>query len=180
MLRVVKASLALPVLLGGLFLGGEAALGAASPSGGTIQLWVTPTNNGNGGGKVLITGVVGDYGIGQNVNSSGQPSKKGSYKKLLLKKGTILVNVTQFGTAQNNVNPPINNSNCSTTFNVSAPIQIVSGTGAYAGITGTVNLTAQFGAVLPKTKSGSCNTSNNSNPLNQYTSITGSGTVSFS
>jgi hypothetical protein len=179
MLRVTKAAVALPVLLGGLFLGGEAAFGA-SPSGGTIQVWVTPTNNGNGGGKVLITGVVGDYGIGQNVNSSGQPSKKGSYKKLLLKKGTILVNVTQYGTAQNNVNPPINNSNCSTTFTVTAPIQIVSGTGAYAGITGTVNLTGQFGAVLPKTKSGSCNTSNNSNPLNQYISVTGSGTVSFS
>jgi hypothetical protein len=176
--RVVKAGLALSALLAGLFLGGAAAFGQ-SPSGGTIQIWVTPSNTGNGGGKVLITGVVGDYGPAQNVNSSGQPSKKGSYKRLLLKKGTILVNVTQFGTAQTNVNPPINNSNCSTTFTVSAPVQIVSGTEAYAGITGTVNLTAQYGAVLPKTKSGSCNTSNNSNPPDQYTSIIGSGTVSF-
>jgi hypothetical protein len=178
-LRVVKAGLALPVLLGGLFFGGEAAFGA-SPSGGTIQVWVTPTNNGNGGGKVLITGVVGDYGKGQNVNSSGQPSKNGSYTKLLLKKGTILVNTTQFNAAENNVNPPINNSNCSVTFSVSAPIPVVSGTGAYAGITGTVNMTGQFGAVLPKTKSGSCNMSNNSNPLDQYITVSGSGTVSFS
>ena len=178
MLRVVKAGLALPVLLGGLFLGAASALGA-SPSGGTIQVWVTPTGNGNGGGKVLITGVVGDYGKGQKVNSAGQPSKGGSYTKLLLKKGTILVNTTQFNTAQNNANPPINNSNCSVTFTTTAPIPVVSGTGAYVGITGSINMTGQFGAVLPKTKSGSCNTSNNSNSLDQYISVVGSGTVSF-
>src|ERR1039457_2726694 len=103
MLRVVKAALALPVLLGGLFLGGASALGA-SPSGGAVQVWVTPSNNGNGGGKVLITGVVGDYGTSQKSNSSGQPSKNGTYRKLLLKKGTILVNSTQFNAGLNNTN----------------------------------------------------------------------------
>jgi len=176
--RVVKAALALPVLLGGLSLGGAAALGA-SPSGGAVQVWVTPTNTGSGG-KVLITGVVGDFGTSQKANSSGQPSKNGNYQKLLLKKGTILVNSTQFNAGLNNTNPPLNNTNCSTTFTFSAPVPIVSGTGAYMGITGSFNLTAQFGAILPKTKSGSCNASNNANPVAQYTSVIGSGTVSFS
>jgi hypothetical protein len=178
MVRIVKATLALPVLLAGLFLGGAAAF-AQSPSGGAIQVWVTPTNTGSGG-KVLITGVVGDYGTSQKANSSGQPSKNGNYQKLLLKKGTILVNSTQFNAGLNNTNPPLNNTNCSTTFTFSAPVPIVSGTGAYVGITGSISLNAQFGAILPKTKSGSCNASNNSNPVAQYTSVIGSGTVSFS
>ncbi len=177
MIRVVKAALALPVLLAGLFLGGVAAF-AQSPSSGAIQVWVTPGNNGSGG-KVLITGVVGDYGASQKSNSSGQPNKNGNYQKLLLKKGTILVNITQFNQGLNNANTPLNKTNCSTTFNVSAPVQFVSGTGAYVGITGSFNLDAQFGAILPQTKSGSCNTSNNSNPVSQYASIIGSGTVSF-
>jgi hypothetical protein len=178
MIRVVKATLALPVLLSGLLLGGAAAF-AQSPSGGAVQVWVTPTNTGSGG-KVLITGAVGDYGTSQKSNSSGQPSKNGGYQKLLLKKGAILVNSTQFNAELNSTNPPLNNTNCSTTFNFSAPIPIVSGTGAYVGITGSFTLTAQFGAIVPKTKSGSCNTSNNANPVAQYTSIIGSGTVSFS
>jgi len=176
-MRIVKALLALPVFLAGLFLGGAAAF-AQSPSSGAIQVWVTPTNTGSGG-KVLITGVVGDYGTSQKSNSSGQPSKNGNYQKLLLKKGTILVNITQFNQGLNNANTPLNKTNCSTTFAVSAPVQFVSGTGAYVGITGSFTLNAQFGAILPKTKSGSCNTSNNSNPVTQYTSIIGSGTVSF-
>ena len=41
--RFMKAGLAAPVLLGGLFLGGVAALGA-SPSEGTMQVWGTPAN----------------------------------------------------------------------------------------------------------------------------------------
>ena len=87
MLRVIKAAVALPVLLGGLLLGGVAALGA-SPSGGAIQVWGTPANG--GGGPVLVTGAVGDSGKSTNANSSGAPTKKGTYKLLNLKKGTIL------------------------------------------------------------------------------------------
>jgi hypothetical protein len=138
---------------------------------------VTPSNTGNGGGKVLITGAIGDYGTGQNVNSSGKPNSKGLYKNLRLKHGTILANLTQFTAAENNINPPINTSNCSTFATFSAPVEIVSGTKAYAGITGTVNLSAQLALILPKTKSGSCNT--NGNPIAQYGSVAGTGTVSF-
>ncbi len=158
-------------------MGTTAAFGK-SPSGGAVQVWVTPSPTGNGG-KVLITGAVADYGTGQTVNSSGKPDGNGNYKNLLLKKGTILVNSKKFNAAQNNANPPINKSNCSAVVKVSEPITFVSGTGAYGGISGTVNLTSRYAVILPKTSSGSCNASNSAQPLAQFGVVTGSGNVSF-
>ncbi len=169
MTRTWKVATACSVLFLGLTFGSAAAFAQSSTSGGNIQVWITPSLTGNGGGKILITGAIADYGITKG-NKTG---------KAVLKKGTITVNLKQFNTATNNVNPTINPSNCSTSFSASAPVPIVSGTGAYAGITGSFTLTAQFAFILPKTKSGSCNTSNSANPLSQYGSVSGTGTVSL-
>ena len=168
MTRVLKAAIACFVLMGGLTLASAAASAQSSSSGGSIQVWLTPSLTGNGG-KILITGAIADYGLTKG-KKSGQA---------VLKKGTIKVNLKQFNAATNAVNPTINPSNCSTSFTASAPVPIVSGTGAYAGITGSFTLTAQYAFILPKTKSGSCNTSNNANPISQYGSVSGSGTVSL-
>ena len=168
MTRVLKAAIACFVLMGGLTLASAAASAQSSSSGGSIQVWLTPSLSGNGG-KILITGAIADYGVTKG-KKSGQA---------VLKKGTIKVNLKQFNAATNAVNPTINPSNCSTSFTASAPVPIVSGTGAYAGITGSFTLTAQYAFILPKTKSGSCNTSNNANPISQYGSVSGSGTVSL-
>jgi hypothetical protein len=172
----MKAGLAAPVLLGGLFVGGAAAIGA-SPSGGTIQVWGTPANN--GGGAVLVTGAVGDSGHSGNTNSSGTPSKKGTYTLLTLKKGTILLNTTQLLQATNNNSTPptsMNSTTCSATFVVTDPVPVVSGTKAYAGVSGTINVTVSFAFIVPM-KNGKCNF--NANPIGQYGSILGSGSVSF-
>jgi hypothetical protein len=168
MTRVLKVAIACFVLMGGLTLASAAASAQSSSSGGSIQVWLTPSLTGNGG-KILITGAIADYGVTKG-KKSGQA---------VLKKGTIKVNLKQFNAATNAVNPTINPSNCSTSFTASAPVPIVSGTGAYAGITGSFTLTAQYAFILPKTKSGSCNTSNNANPISQYGSVSGSGTVSL-
>lgn len=178
MLRVIKAAVALPVLLGGLFLGGMSALGA-SPSGGAIQVWGTPTNG--GGGPVVLTGAIGDSGTSANANSSGTPSKNGTFKLLKLKKGTILLNTTQLNKENNANTPPttFNSTTCSGTFVVTAPVPVVGGSKAYAGITGTVTVSVTFAIVLPLTK-GKCNMNTNANPIAMYGSVSGSGTVSFS
>ncbi len=168
MTRFLKAAIACFVLMGGLTLASAAASAQSSSSGGSIQVWLTPSLTGNGG-KILITGAIADYGLTKG-KKSGQA---------VLKKGTIKVNLKQFNAATNAVNPTINPLNCSTSFTASAPVPIVSGTGAYAGITGSFTLTAQYAFILPKTKSGSCNTSNNANPISQYGSVSGSGTVSL-
>jgi hypothetical protein len=169
------------VMLGGVLFGATAAFGASAPMmGGAIQVWVTPSPSGNGGGKVMVTGALADYGTGQNENAAGKADTKGTYKRLLLKHGTVLINGTKFATANNNANPTMyNKSDCSAVVDVSAPAAIVSGTGAYAGITGSVTLTARFAFILPKTKKGTCNESNSATPLDQYGVVTGSGAVKF-
>lgn len=168
------------VMLGGVLFAAHAALGASAPlMGGAIQFWVTPSQTGNGG-HVLVTGVIGDYGKAQNATAAGKPiSRKSPYKELVLKNGTILINLAKYDKAQNNANPTMyNKANCSAYLIVSAPAAIMSGTGAYKGITGTVTLHAENAVLLPKTKKGSCN--ENANPLNNYVAINGAGTVKFS
>lgn len=168
--RALQAAISCCVVTIGLTVQTAAASAQSSPSSGAIQVWVNPSLTGNGGGKILITGAIGDYGVTKKVKGANTA---------VLKKGTITVNLKQFNAAGNNANPTINPTNCSGSFTYSAPVPIVSGTGAYTGITGSFTLTGQYAFVLPKTKSGSCNTSNNANPLNQYASVSGTGSVSL-
>ena len=175
-MRAARAALGVAVL-GTLLIGGASAVGAAVPAGGKIEIWGTPANN--GGGAVVLTGAIGDSGKSANANSSGQPSKKGTFKLLTLKRGTILINTTQLGKdLTTNKTPPTtqNSTTCSATFVVTAPVPIVSGTGMYAGISGSANITVTFAIVGPM-KNGKCNTK--ANPIAQYGSIAGTGTVTF-
>jgi hypothetical protein len=172
---MVKVGIAAVTLPAGMLVGGAAAFGQ-SP-GGAVQVWGTPSNG--GGGPVVVTGAVGDSGQSASVNASGTPNKNGTYKLLTLKKGTILLNTTQLNKDANNNNAPptsINSTTCSATFVFTDPVPVVSGTKAYAGISGSINITVSFAIITPM-KSGKCNM--NANPIAQYGSISGSGTVSF-
>jgi hypothetical protein len=174
--RMVKVGIAAVTLPAGMLVGGAAAFGQ-SP-GGAVQVWGTPSNG--GGGPVVVTGAVGDSGQSASVNASGTPNQNGTFKLLTLKKGTILLNGTQLNAATNDPNTPptsMNSTNCSATFVVTEPVPVVSGTKAYAGISGSVNITVSFAFIEPM-KNGKCNF--NANPIAPYGSIAGSGTVSFS
>lgn len=180
MLRVAKTALGAAVL-GSLLLGGASAVGAATPVGGTVKVFVTPSNTGKGGGTVLLTGAVGDNGKGVKTNSAGKPDTKGTFNQLVLKKGSILVDLTQLHAATNSAQPTdFNTSTCSGSLVVTAPVPIVSGTKAYAGITGSLTVTETFAFIGPLTKSGQCDTSDNAQPVAQWGTATGSGTVNFS
>lgn len=180
MLRLAKTAFGV-VVLGSLLVGGSPALAATTPAGGTIKVWSTPSTSGNGG-TIVITGVVGDYGKTAKVNTSGKADKKGTYTKFFLKYGTILVDSSAVQTAIQKVAAPpadLNDVTCSGSAVATADVPIVSGTKAYAGITGSVSVSIDFALVLPLTK-GKCDLNTNANPVAQYGSITGSGTVSFS
>ncbi len=185
MSRIITATVGATAILGSLALGASPAL-AQSPTGGTIKVWVTAnaTGSGNKPNPIVITGAIADYGTGQNVNSSGKPAANTQRVKLTLKKGTFTVDTSQLNAAFNNANPTdFSNSNCSASVAVgpaAVPIIAGSGTGAYAGISGSVTMSAQVALILPKTKSGACNQSNNANPVAGWGIITGNGTVSFS
>jgi hypothetical protein len=140
---------------------------------------VWATANANGSATIVITGAIGDYGKAVSANSAGKPQKNGGYEQLLLKTGTILLNGQQLNAATNKANPTDYSAvSCSGSIVASAPVPIVSGTKAYAGITGSLTLTETAAFVGPFTKSGKCNASGNGNPAAIWGTITGSGTVS--
>ena len=133
--------------------------------------------------KAVFTGAIGDSGLSIGATAQGKPSKKQNpgYRLFILKKGTIFFNTKQIDAAQSNNNAPPtteNNTTCSFTFVTTDPATIISGTKAYAGITGSLNVTISFAAVLPL-KNGKCNPNTNANPTATIGPVTANGTVSY-
>jgi hypothetical protein len=179
---VAKAAVG-AAMLGSLLLGGTPALAATTPpAGGTIRIFVLPNNN--GGGPIVITGAIGDFGHTLTINKNGTTDpNNGHYVKVTLQKGTFEVNKTALDAKSNTAQPAFNIATCSAALSVTAPITLFGGTGLYAGIAGTVNTTLDVGFIGPRLTSGKdkgqCNNSNSAQPLSQYTVVTGTGTVSF-
>jgi hypothetical protein len=177
---LAKTALAV-AFLGSLLFGSATAVGAA-PAGGAIQVFVTPNNS--GGGPIVITGAIGDFGKTQTINKDGTPNPNGDFVTITLKKGTFEVNVTALNAAANKMQPTINPLTCSAALSVTGPITLFNGAGLYKGISGTAKITETFAFVLPTftsgAKKGQCNASNSGQPIAQYSSITGAGTVKFS
>jgi hypothetical protein len=182
--RVVKAAVGLAVLFGSLLFGATAAFGQST--GGAIKVFgpASVSNSGNKPTPVVFTGAIGDYGTTVSVNSAGKNDGNGNFVKITLKKGGFTVNATNLNSAFNALGAPpdFNSQNCSGSFTVgpvNIPIVGGSGTGAYKGIAGSVDMTATGALILP-TKNGSCNTSNNANPVSGFGFLSGTGSVSFS
>jgi hypothetical protein len=180
-MRLAKTTVGVASLLACLIVGASVALGAGSsgtPAGGRIQLFVQP-GNGQGKGKVLFTGAVGDYGSSSPTISSG--GKK--YGVATLKKGTITIDLTAISAKVDKATPTVNAATCSASLTETAAAPVVSGTGLYAGISGTIRITESFGYIGSTYKSGpkkgQCNMSNNARTVAQMGTVYGSGTVSF-
>jgi hypothetical protein len=180
-MRVVKATLGVAVLGGMLFVS-STALAASTPAGGTVNVFATPGNG--AAGTIVITGAIGDFGPTRSMNQNGTPNPNGNLVKLILKKGTIEVNITTINALSNKIQPTVNPMTCSGQLSVSAPATLFNGTGLYKGIAGTVHLTETFAFILPTVtsgaKKGQCNESNSAQPIAQYVAVIGTGTVHFS
>jgi hypothetical protein len=163
---------------------GVAAGAPGSPSGGSIRVFDYGPGNGSGG-KVFITGAIGDFGTSRMVNKSGQPNMNGGYVKLTLVKGTIVLNVTKINAAANRAfnSAVVNTSTCSVSVVFSGPATAMSGTGLYKGVSGTLHLTVSGGFILPRIASGphagQCNLSNSAQPTASAQLVQGTGKVSF-
>ena len=166
-------------------LGAGSAFGASAqntPAGGPIYVHVTP---GNGHQPIVITGAIGDYGTTFNVDKNGKPNDNGNFAKVTLKKGTFEVNLTVLNARQGKTQPHFNKTTCSGTFGpTTATVTLFNGTGLYAGISGKANITLAFGFIAPLYTSGAhkgqCNTSDNVQPLAQWSTAGGPGIVHFS
>jgi hypothetical protein len=158
-----------------------ATLGANAASSGRVQVFITPTLNGRGGGPILITGAIGDHGKAIRVNASGQPDPKGTFSQARLEYGSILFNT---GPLRNAIQSGIERAtpdpaSCSLEGAATATIPIVSGTDQYAGITGSLHVRFTFAEVAGRyaggSKKGKCDLA--AGPIAQWASIVGGGSI---
>ena len=162
-----------------LGVGSSVALGAGSSgaAGGPIHIFVQP-GHGQGNGKIVITGAIGDYGVTRQVRGGG--GKRLATAKL--RKGTVTFDLTAINDKLNSTTPTFDKATCSASISASAPVPVVRGTGRYAGIHGSVRLTESFGFVGSRHKSGpkkgQCNLSHSA-PAAQLGEVYGSGTIGF-
>lgn len=171
-------------LTGALLLGaGTSTATASTPAGGTIHIYATPSATNQALDSILITGVIGDYGKALTVDKNGKTDANGNYVDITLQKGSFKVNSTTLNKKTNSAQPNIDKTTCSFWFSGTGPVTLFDGTGSYLGISGKLNITITFAGYGPLYTSGkhkgTCNLSNNAQPTNQYSSITGSGTVTF-
>lgn len=160
-----------------------ATFGAGGGSGGTVHVFITPSLTGKGGGTIILAGAIGDYGKGTKANAAGQPDPNGTYSLSKLHYGSILLNTTPLRRAINlgiqRARPDL--ASCSLQGSTSATVPIVSGTGQYAGISGSIRAEFTFAEVAGRytkgAKKGTCNLA--AGPVAQWASIVGTGTVSF-
>jgi hypothetical protein len=181
-MKAWKAVLCVAVL-GCVLAGGSAAMAAGgSPSPGKIKVFVTQVNATKS--KLLITGAIGDYGIGVSTDKNGKVDPNGAFQKITLKQGGFVVDATGLNQGLAHASPQINKATCSTVFSGSGPGILEKGTGLYQGIGGKVTITVTFAGIAPRftsgAKKGQCNFAQNVQPLGSYQSITATGKVTFS
>jgi hypothetical protein len=162
---VAVAATAVPVVTSGA---SAASTTASKPTAGIIHVYIVNTSlSSTTPNNVLITGAFSDHGTG----------KHGTFH---LTKGTITANNSKLGAILNS--PSFGTfypASCSFSGVAKGAVPIVSGTGAYTGIKGSITATvteAEQGSLL---KNGKCNKSNNAPAVAQDIIVTGSGKVSF-
>ncbi len=148
---------------------------------GREKAFVTPsgtTTSVSHPGKIVLTGTIADYGKVFAANAKGKPTPKGVYRNLELTKGTILVDIAAFNKAITAAFPhaTVNKASCSISLTATGRITIVSGTKAYAGITGFFTMTATLAEIAPF-KKGVCTTNTTTPALATYSAISGTGRV---
>lgn len=181
--RQLAASSAIILTVGGSLCLATGASGASSAAARTIQVFVTPALNGHGGGPILITGGIGDYGKSVKADAAGTPDPSGSYSLAQLSRGNILLNTTELKRriAAGTEHAQVNTASCSLHGSASANVPVVRGTGAYSGIKGSLSAKFTFAEIGARYASGpnkgKCDQSKE--PVAQWASVTGSGTVTL-
>ncbi|MGA3218355.1 MAG: hypothetical protein ABSE77_04625 [Acidimicrobiales bacterium] len=146
----------------------SAAAPAMKPAAGTIHVYLVDTSlNPNARNNILITGAFSDHGTGKN----------GIW---VLTEGIIKVNNSAVAAIAKSPNWGTSYAaSCSFDGVARGPVIIVSGTGAYAGITGSLAFTLTEAGEGSLLKNGECNQSNNAPAVAEDLIGTGSGKVSF-
>ena len=176
-MRMRKAIAALVVGAGVLGSGQLALAAASAPKGGAVKLFITNVTDIKS--KVTVTGAVGDYGTSVSEDKNGKLDANGAYTKVTLKHGGFLIDNTGLDNVLDHAKPQINTANCSFVLSGTGPGTLSEGTGAYAGISGTLAITVTVAGITPKKGTG-CNFSDNAPTYGAFASATATGHVSFS
>jgi hypothetical protein len=155
-----------------LAVSGGLASAAGTPTGGKVHFYEADTALAGNVGTVILTGAVADHGKDHQSVAGG-----GTINKLVLSKGSFEVNIGELGNTLRGL--PVDPKTCSSDGSATAPVPIVegTGTGAYRGISGTIETTATEAFILRRLENGECNTN-----ATQYPGVllaNGSGTVSY-
>ena len=153
-----------------------ASAAGAAGHGGRVDIYIPGSTVTT---PILITGAITDYGKTTSVDKAGKPDDNGDYEKVVLQKGGFWVDATALNKKLNGVKPTIDKTNCYFAFKGSGPTKVFKGTGAYAGISGNVNVNLAFVEIGPRLANGKCNLKQSVKPAAQYGNVTGSGTVSY-
>jgi hypothetical protein len=178
------APAATPGTVVALGLGTPAATGhettqaaTVKPAGGHIAIYFTPQPHQS---LILVAGAIGDYGTGVPVNANGQHDPAGQFERVTLQHGSFIIDNRKINEASMAKEPVRNPQTCSLALDVHAPAALSSGTGRYAGVSGTVTLSSNFAAIFPH-KSGSTGTCNfDTAPLKTALSTSAKGHISLS
>jgi hypothetical protein len=177
-MRRIKVLLLGFVIAGSIASSGIPAFGASRS--GSVRVWVTQdmTNN-TPTDPILFTGVIGDYGTSTSQDKNGKADSNGNYEAVTLQQGTFMIDATKLDAKANKTKPVMNASTCSFSLTATGPASIIagSGTGAYKGLTGKILITISFAGYGP-VKSGKCEIQSGE-PTSSYSSITGTGTVTY-
>jgi hypothetical protein len=181
-MKAVKATLAV-AMLGCVLLGASTAFGSSvttTPVAGAIHVFGVQQGLSKNS-AIVITGAIGDYGKTFSIDRNGKTDPNGDYLKFMLQEGTFEANTVMLGNTLARVRPTVYNTTCSGQFAGRSPVVLFDGTGRYAGISGTVNMTVTGAYLLPRytsgKKTGQCNET--TAPIGVYISNTGSGKISF-
>jgi hypothetical protein len=165
---------------GSLLAAGPLALADAAtgtPSGGITQFFSSSVSGARA--PITFTGAIGDYGKAISQDKNGKIDPNGAYEKMVLQHGTFIVDASALPQAFQHAKPQFNQTNCSFLLKVTGPGKISSGTGAYAGISGTISVDFTIAGIATR-KGSTCELKHGGPTYGSYSTVTGNGRVSFS
>lgn len=141
-----------------------AASHADAQTGGRIAILIVAHGNRS---DDIVTGAIADYGTDHDAGHNMQ--------KIVLSKGTFELAAGNFN---KNFKAKTDKATCAVTATShGSNLAISHGTGAYAGITGSISIKAAFAELAQKSPSGKCEF--NKAPISGSDVISGSGSVSY-
>lgn len=137
--------------------------------GGVVHVFEVSSGNGNTA-EYVITGAISDYGV-DHEGVAGN----GNVNRIVLSKGSFEIDTSGLPMRAPSLDP----TTCAYGYSATGTVPLSAGTGAYAGIKGSVTARVIGAGILPKLKDGKCDESATANSVAAVFMATGTGTVTL-